>query len=164
MYLHKSPLKVARLQMYSLFFFKCCWIIWSVLVQYCVFIPRCNHGRSSRQTSGNTISCLLALLSQENECSIRCLWFTIKKDKTVIGTACTQKRAHTHTPATRWLCLIVRLPRLCSRPLLLPPLFTDSRCILSLSTHASLRSHTAASPVKRRDRCEWTGPSSVRRW
>lgn len=48
--------------------------------------------------------------------------------------------AHTHTPATHWPRLIVRIPRLCSLPLLHPP-FTDTRCILSLSTHASL-AHT----------------------
>lgn len=39
MYLHKSPLNVAGLQIYS-FFSKCSWIIWTELVLhiiYCVF-------------------------------------------------------------------------------------------------------------------------------
>lgn len=67
------------------------------------------------------------VLKQENECSIRCLWFTMKRRDS-------DRHTHTHTPVSHWPRLI---PRLCSLPLPQPP-FTD---ILSLSTHASL-AHT----------------------
>lgn len=87
---------------------------------------------------------------------IWCVWFTVKRQD--IDQHC----AHTHTH----LRLTGRLFDCADSSPLLPPRppFTDTWCILSLLTHVSLHSHTAASPVKRQDCCEWTGLSSAQRW
>lgn len=70
---------------------------------------------------------LFFCLGLKNGCS---LWFTMNKQRT----------EKLHTPTTHRPHSIVPVPRL-SSSLLLHPSFTDTRCILSVSTHASL-AHT----------------------
>lgn len=87
------------------------------------------------------------VLKQENECSIRCLWFTMKRR---------DSDRHTHT--------CVSLAAFDSSPLLPAPASTAFHRHLISVDPCLPRSHTAASPVKRRDRCEWPGPASAQRW
>lgn len=159
MYLHKSPLKEA-----CSLSFKCTWIIWSALVRdiiYCVFIPGCNHRWSVADLRKYNF---LSVLKQENECSIRCFWFTMKSRDSDRHCAHTRERAHTHTHTCVSLAAFDCSD---SSPLLPSPASTafHRHSVYLISVDPCLpRSHTAASPVKRRDRCEWTGPASAQRW
>lgn len=89
------------------------------------------------RTSGNTISCLFALLMQENESRIWCLWLTEKGQDS--DQYCTHSSGNRNTsdPLTTFDCSFFSPPL----PSFAHPSFTDTRCILSLSTHASL-AHT----------------------
>lgn len=105
------------------------------------------------QTSGNTISCLFALLREGNERMRRLCETMERRDN---DRHCAHTGVHTHARDSR---LIVRTPPF-RRPAHPPLLHPHSVCVISVDPCLP-PSRTAASPVKRWDRCERAGPSSA---
>lgn len=119
--------------------------------EHCV--PESNHWCSEAGLR-NIISCLFALIRWEDES-----WSAMKRKGSDQLCTYTDAQTHTHTCDSRTIWLFpASAPSLCSHPF-----FTDALHLISVDPCLPC-SHTTASPVKRRDCCEWTGPSSALRW
>lgn len=135
-YLHKSPLNVTASDMLSVFQAQLdnyCLCVQDIT--FCVFICACDHRRSAAGASGNAISCLFALLMQENEWRIWCLWLTEKRQDSDQSRSHGSRHRITSDSRTTFDCsyFLPLLPSSAS--------FAATRSILSSSTHASL-AHT----------------------